>query len=258
MGEHMFSVKSKARILGLALVGASLSVSGAAAAGVVVKSAGPSAGTYPVGKKVADASTITLRAGDRITVLTNGGTKVMQGPGTFRVGEGATRTRARFARLTRQGASNRARTGAVRGTGKGSPTMPNLWLVNVAASGTTCLYNLENVRLWRPAAAEGQTYTIAQKESDMSLDVNFVEKESSRTLDPEGLKLTNGMTYTITGPAMAEAGGAQAASNAAVDVKIVALTETYRQPDLLAAALAENGCLGQLSVLGDTAEAEAS
>ena len=248
----MFSDKFKARLLGLALVGAVMSVPGAAAAGVVVKSSGPSAGTYPVGKKVADASTITLRAGDKITVLTNGGTKVMQGPGTFRVGEGATRTRARFARLTRQGASNRARTGAVRGSGKGSPTMPNLWLVNVAASGTTCLYNLENVRLWRPEADEGQTYTIAPQGSETALDVNFVETESQRSLDPEGLKLANGSTYTITGPAAGESPGTP------VNVKIVALSETYRQPDLLASALAENGCLGQLAVLGDIAEAEAS
>lgn len=248
----MFSDKFTARVLGLALVGAVLSVPGAAAAGVVVKSAGPSAGTYPVGKKVADASTITLRAGDKITVLTNGGTKVMQGPGTFRVGEGATRTRARFARLTRQGASNRARTGAVRGTGKGSPTMPNLWLVNVSASGTTCLYDLENVRLWRPAASEGQTYTITPEGTETTLDVKFVETESMRSLDPEGLKLADGSTYTITGPA------AEEVTAESVNVKIVALTETYRQPDLLAAALAENGCMGQLAVLGDTAEAEAS
>jgi hypothetical protein len=248
----MFSDKLKARVVGLALAGAAMSLSGAAAAGVVVKSSGPSAGTYPVGKKVADSSTITLRPGDRITVLTNGGTKVMQGPGTFRVGEGATRTRARFARLTRQGASSRARTGAVRGGGAGPATMPNLWLVNVAASGTTCLYDLDNVRLWRPSSGEGQTYTIAQQGSETALDVSFVETESMRALDPGGLKLANGGTYTITGPA------AEEASPASVDVTIVALTETYRQPDLLAAALAENGCMGQLAVLGDTAEAEAS
>lgn len=252
MGEHMFSVKNKARVLGLALVGASLSVSGAAAAGVVVKSAGPSAGTYPVGKKVADSSTVTLRAGDKITVLTNGGTKVMQGPGTFRVGEGATRTRARFARLTRQGAASRARTGAVRGGSKGSTTMPNLWLVNVAAAGTTCLYDLENVTLWRPGTAEKQSYTIAPQGGDVTLDVNFVGSEPTRALDPEGLKLADGETYTITAPSTEEAAGE------AVDVKIVALTETYRQPDALAAALAENGCFGQLSALGDIAEAEAS
>ena len=248
----MFSVKSKARIAGLAAAMAAVSIPGAAAAGVVVKSAGPSAATYPVGKKVADSSTITLRAGDKITVLVNGGTKVMQGPGTFRVGEGATRTRARFARLTRQGASNRARTGAVRGGGGGSVTMPNLWMVNVAAAGTTCLYDLENVRLWRPEPSEGQTYSIAQQGGDGALDVTFVETESMRALDPEGLKLADGATYTITGPA------GEDDANASVDVKIVALTETYRQPDALAGALAENGCMGQLTVLGDIAEAEAS
>ncbi|UAB77629.1 hypothetical protein INR77_12650 [Erythrobacter sp. SCSIO 43205] len=248
----MFSVKSKARIAGLAAVAAAMTLPGAVSAGVVVKSAGPSASTYPVGKKVADSSTITLRPGDKITVLVNGGTKVMQGPGTFRVGEGATRTRARFARLTRQGASSRARTGAVRGGGSGSATMPNLWMVNVAAAGTTCLYDLENVQLWRPAADKGQTYLITQKGADRSLGVTFVETESMRALDPEGMKLADGATYTITGP------GPEGTSPASVDVKIVQLTETYRQPDALAGALAENGCMGQLGVLGNIAEAEAS
>lgn len=248
----MFSDKFKVRVLGLALAGAAMSVSGAAAAGVVVKSTGPSAGTYPVGKKVADSSTITLRAGDKITVLVNGGTKVMQGPGTFRVGEGATRTRARFARLTRQGASNRARTGAVRGGKAGAKSMPNLWLVNVAASGTTCLYDLENVRLWRPTSDEGATYTISQNGAEMTHEVNFVVTEDGRALDPEALKLSDGGTYTITGPSSEEAPAEP------VEVKIVALTETYRQPDALASALAENGCMGQLAALGDIAEAEAS
>ncbi|MEM1052461.1 MAG: hypothetical protein AAGI28_10240 [Pseudomonadota bacterium] len=244
--------KFKARMVGLALASAVLSVPGAAVAGVIVKSTGPSTATYPVGKKVPDTSTITLRAGDKITVLTNGGTKVMQGPGTFRVGEGATRTRARFARLTRQGASNRARTGAVRGAGGASSTMPNLWLVNVTTSGNTCLYDLDNVRLWRPSSGEGETYTIAQQGGEVALDVSFVETESMRSLDPEGLRLADGGSYTITGPSAGEDQGSS------VDVKIVALTETYRQPDLLAEALAENGCMGQLSVVGDIAEAEAS
>ena len=51
-----------------------------AQAGVVVKSSGPSAATYPVGRKLSDSSTITLRAGDSVTVLTDSGTRVITGP----------------------------------------------------------------------------------------------------------------------------------------------------------------------------------
>jgi len=248
----MFSDKFKARLAGLAIIGAAMAIPGTASAGVVVKSTGPSSGTYPVGRQVADASEITLRAGDKITVLTDSGTKVMQGPGTFRVGENATRTRARFSRMTRRGASTAARTGAVRGTGKGAARMPNLWLLNVAASGPTCLYDLANVTLWRPARSEAQTFTITEQGTGQSLDVNFVETEPMRALDPQGLTLKDGATYTITGPAVGETPATS------VTVTVMAMSDTYRQPASLAQALVDKGCMSQLAVLGDTAEAEAS
>ena len=145
----MFSGKLTSKIAGLALLGAALAFTpSAASAGVVVKSTGPSAGTYPVGRQVADSATITLRSGDRITVLTERGTRVMQGPGTFRVGEGATRTRRRFSDLTQRGSSRRVRTGAVRGAGdgEGAPqTPPKIWDVDVAVAGTFCLNDLSSI-----------------------------------------------------------------------------------------------------------------
>ncbi len=245
----MFSDKIKARMGALALAGAVLAAPAMASAGVVVKSSGPSSGTYPVGKKVADSSSITLRAGDRITVLTDDGTKVMQGPGTFRVGEGATRTRARFSNLTRQNAARRVRTGAVRGTGEGPVRSPNLWYVNVAASGTMCLYDLASVRLWRPDATSGQTFTVTEASTNSSLDVEFVETEAVRSLDPENFSLTSGSSYTISGPA----GEDGTPSNA--NVTFVALSEDYDAPDALAEALIANGCTTQLELLADTMEA---
>lgn len=248
----MFSDKLKARLAGLALVGAALASPALVNAGVVVKSSGPSAGTYPVGTKVADSSSITLRAGDRITVLTDDGTKVMQGPGTFRVGEGATRTRARFSNLTRQNAARRVRTGAVRGTGEGPVRSPNLWYVNVAASGTMCLYDLSSVRLWRSDASSGQTYTVANAATNATLDVQFVETEAVRSLDPEGFMLSDGGSYTISGPAGED--GAAATAN----VTFVALSEEYAAPDALAEALIANGCTTQLELLADTLEASVS
>ncbi len=250
----MFSDKFKTRFAGLALAGAIMSVSGVASAGVVVKSSGPSAGSYPVGQQVADTSTITLRAGDKITVLTDGGTKVMQGPGTFGVGDGATRTRARFSNLTRRNASSRSRTGAVRGTGEGEPRRPNLWFVDVTAEGTTCLYDFNRVRLWRPTAEEAQTYTVANVANANSLEVTFVGTETIRALDPAGLMLTDGSTYTFTGPTTEEPDAAPAST---VSVTFAAMPSDNLGPAQLAQALAERGCTAQLGILGDVAEAEA-
>ena len=75
-------------LAGAALSFAALGFLGSAPAqaGVVVKSSGPSAETYPVGKKLDDAASVTLRTGDSITVLTGSGTRVISGPGTHRVG----------------------------------------------------------------------------------------------------------------------------------------------------------------------------
>ena len=246
----MFSDKFSARFMGLALIGAAITIPAAASAGVVVKSSGPSAGTYPVGQQVADSSSITLRAGDKITVLTDGGTRVLQGPGTFRVGEGATRTRSQFSSLTRRGNRSRARTGAVRG-GSVSTGNPNLWFVNVAASGPVCLYDLEAVRLWRPVAEVAQTYQFRDQTTQSSLDVNFVGTESLRVLDPEGLMLEDGNTYTVTAPA------GEDGESASVEMTFVKLTDEDLSPGELAQTLIEKGCMTQLGQLADRMEASA-
>jgi len=250
MGELMFSVKMKSGLLGLALAGVALAVPGTASAGVVVKSTGPSAGSYPVGRQVADGSAITLRAGDRITVLTDDGTTVMQGPGTFRVGEGATRTRARFSNLTRRSAARRARTGAVRGAGDGPTRSPNLWFVNVAASGTICLYDMSAIRLWRPTADEAETYSIVDKGTNTALDVTFVGTEAVRALDPAVITINAGTDYSILAPAV----DAENEERPTVNVRFVTLDQEYETPDALAGALIANGCTTQLELLADALE----
>ncbi len=249
----MFSDKMKARIGAIALAGAALAIMPTtASAGVVVKSSGPSAGTYPVGRQVADSSSITLRSGDRITVLTDSGTRVMSGPGTFRVGEGATRTRTRFSNLTRRGSSSRVRTGAVRGAEGGTPPRPNLWMVDVTAQGNQCMFDFDRVRLWRAVREEAQTFSIVDHASQDSLDVTFVGTEATRALDPTGLSVVSGGTYTITSPISPETG----VSSKAV-VTFVELEGEPESPAELAAALYANQCTTQLALLGDMAEMEA-
>ncbi|MEM7780705.1 MAG: hypothetical protein AAF697_09970 [Pseudomonadota bacterium] len=249
---------------GLALVGALFTLPSFASAGVVVKSTGPSAGEYPVGRQVADSSTITLRAGDKITVLTDSGTSVMQGPGSFRVGEGATRTRARFSNLSRRSAAARARTGATR-TAPGElgedgfevPTNPpSLWFVNLATEGTVCLYDLNRVRLWRAVTADPQTYTIQDQSTQDSFEVNFVETETMRAWDPAALPLLAGRNYAVTGPASAGEGDEPSTTVTTV-INFATLEGNFRQQDELASALIANGCTAQLTQLADELEAYA-
>lgn len=244
----MFSVKFKARMAGLALLGAACVIPGAASAGVVVKSQGPSAGTYPVGRQIADSASITLRQGDKITVLTDDGTRVMQGPGTFNVGEGATQTRRRFSSMTQQGA-NRVRTGAVRGVG--DPSRPNIWLVDVETGGPMCVVELDRVRLWRPERDEPQTYSLVNQATQDSLDVTFVGTEAVRAVDPNGLVISDGGSYRVTAPVSAETGEASS-----VVISFALITEDVESPAALASALYAHGCTAQLELMADVAEAE--
>lgn len=258
MGELMFSVRMKARMAGLTLLGAVFAVPGMANAGVVVKSSGPSASRYPVGQQVADNAKIVLRAGDKVTVLTDNGTSVLQGPGEFEVGAGATRTRSRFSSLSRRGASSRARTGAVRGAGEGGADSegpqpaPTLWHVDLTSSGNICLYEFDRVRLWRPIATSPQNYKIMDQSTQASFDVTFVGTETMRAWDPEALPLQAGRSYTITGPLPVEGEASETPSTNTVS--FVALSENYREQDDLAQALIDNGCTFQLGLLADELE----
>lgn len=247
----MFSVNFKARMASLALIGAAFAIPGAVNAGVVVKSTGPSSGTYPVGRQVADNASITLRQGDKITVLTDSGTRVMQGPGTFNVGEGATRTRARFSSLTQQGA-RRVRTGAVRSGDMGEVTRPNIWLVDVNTGGPMCVVDLAGVRLWRPEQDVAQTYSIVNQATQDSLDVAFVGTEAVRAVDPNGLVIADGTSYRFTAPVSEESGEA---SSVVITFKLV--SEEIDTPAALASALYSRGCTSQLELMANTAEAEA-
>lgn len=246
----MFSISIKRRLRALALAGAALALPGAAMAGVVVKSTGPSASRYPVGSKVDDNATITLKAGDVITVLTAQGTRVIKGAGTFRIGDRPQVAADRFASLTRKRAATRVRTGAVRGEAEGNPTNPSLWYVDVTRSGTVCLYDLATVRLWRPGAPDTITYRMFNRENGASVDVTFDETVTVAALDPARLPIVEGAPYSITGPD----------NTTSAQVSFVLLEGEFDAPDALGEALIAKGCTVQLELLaaGLEDEAEAS
>jgi hypothetical protein len=243
----MFSDRLKSQVAALALAGAALALPVAAMAGVVVKSTGPSSNKYPVGTKVDDNASITLKAGDVVTVLTGDGTRVIKGAGTFRVGDRPQVAADRFASLTRKRAATRVRTGAVRGETDAVPTNPNLWFVDVTRSGTICLYDLATVRLWRPGTGTIQTYSVAAHDGGTPVEVTFDDVATVMTLDPARLPVTEGGHYLITAP-----DGTTSAS-----INFVLLAEDYAAPDALAEALIAKGCTVQLETLASSLEESA-
>ena len=243
----MFSDRMKARLGAFALAGAALAVPLAAEAGVVVKSTGPSATRYPVGSKLDDDASITLKAGDVVTVLTAEGTRVIKGAGTFRVGDRPQVAADRFASLTRKRAATRVRTGAVRGDSDETATNPSLWYVDVTRPGTICLYDFATVRLWRPGTEGTATYLIGKPTAALPLaEVTFDETVTVAALDPARVAIADGESFVISAP-----GGATTIVN------FVLLSEEFEQPDALAEALIAKGCTVQLEALANSLEASA-
>jgi hypothetical protein len=221
--------------VGSALAAAIVAVTSVAAqAGVVVSSSGPSAGSFPVGRQIDSNEPVTLRDGDSITVLDNGGTRVFRGAGTFVLSSqsGANRNRA-FASLTTQRSATRARTGAVRGvTDTGEVSNPNLWYVDVAKSGTICQVDPGNIRLWRADRQAESTYAISSADvADAAFSVTFPAGEMLAPWDPAHPPV-DGTSYVI--------------GSGEVQVKFVFLDEVPEGAEAMAQSLIDHGCMLQL------------
>lgn len=217
-----------------------------AQAGVVVSSSGPSASQYPVGRQIGTNDRIVLRDGDTLTVLQNGGTRVFRGAGTYVLSQAsASSSNDAFSSLTRQRSAGRARKGAVRGAGEvGPPTKPSLWYVDVAAAGTLCLPDPDNVRLWRADTQADSTYAItAEGLAEGPIDATFRAGESLAAWDINHPPVA-GHSYRI---------GHGSGANA-VDMRFVFLDAVPATAEELAGALIANGCTVQLAQLASATE----
>ena len=202
---------------------------------MVVSSSGPSAGQFPVGRQIDDNERITLRDGDTITVLDNGGTRVLRGAGTVMLAQQSRSSRNNaFNSLTTQRSANRARTGAVRGTGTVlAISNPSLWFVDVQSAGTICLPAEFPVRLWRSDTQAQSTYSVTATEVDTQ--VTFPAGEMLAAWDLYNPP-SEDVTYTI----------GHGAGSSAVEINFVFLDETPVTAEDMASTLIANGCTAQL------------
>lgn len=242
----MFSAKPILVASALSLSAAAFVTAAPAFAGVVVKSSGPSAAQFPVGKKLADTDTITLRDGDAVTVLTDGGTRVIRGPGTHRVGARGASKKTAFAMLTRQTSGARVRTGAVRGEGAGPMRNTNLWNIDISRPGRFCVVRSASYDVWRPATAGEATYIFGSAVSDYEAQVSFADGEQTASLGADKLPLVENRIYDLSGPS----GGASQR------MEFIVLDAVPAEAEELAQVLARNGCGGQLELMADTLAVE--
>jgi hypothetical protein len=217
-----------------------LAAATAAHAGVVVSARGPSAQTYPVGRKLADTDRIVLQAGDSITVLDQRGTRVLRGAGTYTLAQQSGPSKSgTLAVLTRQRSAQRMRTGAVRAGDAGGPvTSPNLWYVDVANSGAVCLPRTGDVRLWRSTTDGGATYSIKAAGGSPSGQVSFANGEMLAPWNSAALPLKDGSSFVLSRPG---------APDSTVTFKVLDTIPT--DVEALAQKLIEADCKTQLSLL---------
>lgn len=208
-------------------------------AGVVVSVSGPSAKTYPVGRKIAPTDRIVLQAGDTLTVLDEKGTRVLRGAGSYTLATQASEDRSNaFALLTRQRSAARVRTGAVRDTTLGPVTRPNLWYVDVRQAGPMCIADASEVRLWRPATAGEQLYAIGVGGAKVTSKANFGDGDMITVWDLAQAPITDGATYVIAG-----------GDGKPNEITFRVLDTVPADAEALAAKLIDLGCTAQLDVL---------
>ena len=237
----MFWGKSYQSACLLAGAGLALALSVPAQAGVVIKSSGPSAAQFPVGKKVDDKGRITLKDGDSVTVLTNGRTRVIKGAGTHRVAARGSSKRSAFDNLTRQRSGARARAGVARGPDSGMPAMrPGLWDVDVTYAGPMCVAPDIGLRLWRPDSGGAASYLVASPNTAEPMRVSFADTETTTDWDMSRMPVTGGARYVFSDPA----------GSAPVEITFMQIETLPQTPEALAEILIAKGCAGQLDLLG--------
>lgn len=214
------------KAIGAAAVAALLAVPAAlSATPLVVRSAGPSAKSYPPGRAVGENTPVVLKAGDVVTVLAPSGARTLRGPGTFKVAGGggapAFNARSRFSAMR----------------GPEVPPSPGLWDVDVSKSGNVCFADAGQVILWRPAASSEATLQVIPAAGA----AQPVAWPAGRLVQrwPQQLPIADGAEYSLR----------WADSAAPTRLRFKTLAAVGDDPTLLAKALIDQGCDAQLDLL---------
>ncbi len=234
-----------------------MAMSGAALAqAVVVRSTGPSSTAYPQGKKLAANAKVTLKAGDRITVLDKAGTRVLAGPGSFTLDSTLARdttTVSRVSNVLASGAAPRTRTGAVRGAVSAPrPTSSavgpdSVWYIDVSKGGAYCLSDPASAVLWRPNREQEATARLAAVAGGKAAEITWRKGNPLKLWPVEQLPITDGGNYTFADPL---------GPNRTFTLHLVG---TPPADEVAVASLfADKGCTAQLDVFANAATESAA
>lgn len=235
---------------GFVVAAACLALPGLAAAqAVVVRSTGPSAASYPKGKRLPENTQVVLKAGDVVTVLDKAGTRVLKGAGSFTLDNAVNRDRSAAALLARS-LSNPAsvRAGAVRGAGdtSGENVLPvSIWLADTGEGGNVCVPRGSDLYLWR-AESKARSFTwLTETAGGEMVRMQWPPKTVGIAWPKTMLAPQDGRTYRIFD---------ETAPDKAAEFHIVILEPDAVPADAaaLGTLLLDNGCKAQFDWLAAT------
>ena len=163
-----------ARRVGIALAmvalvfGTGVTAGRASARTLVLHSTGPSAKSYPPGQILDQSKELVLKAGDKLTLLDERGTRQLKGPTILRGQTNVEPRRLNWESLV--GSARRQKTGGVRSLKNSldnSDTVPrpqtsqdHLWDIDPTVPGSWCLVDFKSIRFWRSDPAQEWKMTI--------------------------------------------------------------------------------------------------
>ena len=228
----------RSRLLARPLIAAALLATATAAIAdiLVVRSSGPSAKSYPPGRRLPESARLVLKAGDQLIVLDGRGTRISRGPGAFAAGAPAAGRTASAA----PAADRRARIGAVRGLDSGELRPPSIWHVDVSRSSNVCVADPAKVTLWRAEAAAAATLSVAGQ-GGRTKQVSW--QPGSTTLAwPSDLPVAEGAEYRLAG----------AGTAAPTTIRFRTMPAKPAGLEDMAQTLIRNRCDAQLDLFIDT------
>ncbi|PZU10871.1 MAG: hypothetical protein DI605_04415 [Sphingomonas sp.] len=217
------------------------------AATLVVRSAGPSAASYPPGKMLQPTAKLVLKANDQVTLLDEHGTRTLRGPGNF----AATATAAvdadsgntALAALVSQRTDRRVRIGAVRGVESETGRPPNIWFIDASRAGTVCVADPATANLWRPGSDAPAKTVIASATGSARATIDWSPGQAVGAW-PSALPITEGARYMLT-----------TGTSAPVEVRITLSGKPAADVQGMASTLIAKGCAAQLDQLVETTAA---
>lgn len=211
---------------------------------LVVRASGPSARTYPAGAKLAQTASLSLKAGDVVTLLDGRGTRTLRGPGTFAANgpvTAGTDDRNTLSSILETKRVRRARTGAVRGVETVAQRSPSLWYVDVSQPSTMCVADPGNLRLWRPASVKAASITATPATGGTAASIAFPVGESTAAW-PADLPVKDGTSYKLNWTGLAQP----------VTIQFTVMDATAEGLEDMASTLIARKCQAQLDLLVET------